>query len=64
MALDWFRSYLSDRYQCALVHGVSSSHTGVSHGVPHGSVLRPFHFVHASLRSHYWAACNKLSLLC
>ena len=43
-ALDWFKSFLSGRFQFVLVGEESSSHTRVSHGVPQGSVLGPILF--------------------
>ena len=41
MALYWFRSYLSDRYQTVLVHEAQSEKCELLYGVPQGSVLGP-----------------------
>ena len=40
-ALDWFRSYLSDRTQYVRIQDVSSDVHALSYGVPQGSVLGP-----------------------
>ena len=41
LALDWFKSYLSDRRQCVHIDGVSSEFVDLRYGVPQGSVLGP-----------------------
>ena len=44
-ALDWFHSYLADRYQCVHIQGQSSDSVPLVYGVPQGSVLGPFEFL-------------------
>ena len=44
-ALQWFQSYLSDRYQSTSVNNSSSSPSQLMYGVPQGSVLGPILFV-------------------
>ena len=44
-ALQWFHSYLSDRYQSTSVNNSSSSQSKFMYGVPQGSVLGPILFV-------------------
>ena len=41
IALDWFKSYLSDRTQSVTINDTYSKPTRLLYGVPHGSVLGP-----------------------
>ena len=44
VVLDWFRSYLSDRYQCIKIGSVLSDAKRLLYGVPQGPVLGPILF--------------------
>ena len=45
LALDWFRSYLSERSQTFISGGTSSAESAVNCSVPQGSVLGPLEFI-------------------
>ena len=45
VAVSWFKSYLSDRYQFVSVEGKSSECLPLKEGVPQGSVLGPVVFL-------------------
>ena len=44
VALDWFKSYLSDRVQCIKIGSILSDTKKLLYGVPLGSVLGPIFF--------------------
>ena len=61
MAVQWFRSYLSDRHQLVDVSGKYSTQAKISCGVPQGSILGPLLFL-VYVNDMCGAVKNKLSL--
>ena len=45
LANDWFKSYLSNRNQCVVINGISSTTMPIEYGVPQGSTLGPLLFL-------------------
>ncbi|WP_223824086.1 reverse transcriptase domain-containing protein [Candidatus Enterovibrio escicola] len=45
LALDWFRSHLSERQQYVYVNDHKSSYQSINPGVPQGSILGTLHFI-------------------
>ena len=45
IALDWFKSYLSDRMQCTEIGDTQSKLDFIKCGVPQGSILGPLLFL-------------------
>ena len=45
VALEWFRSYLSDRKQCVKLNDVFSPLANITYGLPQSSILGPLLFI-------------------
>ena len=43
--MEWFKSYLSDRFQYVSINGFNSDSFRLTHGVPQGSILGPLLFL-------------------
>jgi hypothetical protein len=75
VALNWFRSYLSDRHQTFNFSGKASAEYSVDCSVPQGSVLGPIGFIsytedvadvihHHDVQSHFYADDMQLYVSC
>lgn len=60
-ALDWFKSYISDKYQFVHVNNCLFVHTIDNHGVPQGSVLGPALFTLYSPGHYHQETLHKLN---
>ena len=61
-ALDWFRSYLTNRTQVVLIDGRKSQSRELKCGVPQGSVLGPILYLPILLPTFYvFTTCNFIS---
>ena len=63
-ALQWFMSYLHDRYQPVLFAGETSTPVSVPHGVPRGSELGPLLFILYTSDIHRIIAKDGLLCMC
>ena len=64
-ALDWFKSYLSDRVQPVHICGATSPARHLAYGIPRGSVLGPQLFsVYANASKAFDLVCHSLLTTC
>ena len=63
IALDWFKSYLSDRKQFVTYNGTNSEMKCVTCGVPQGSILGPLLFT-LYVNDMYRSQVFKIHFIC
>jgi hypothetical protein len=61
-ALQWFHSYLEDRFQSVHIQGESSDPVQLIYGVPQGSVMGPFDFIVYTSPSYAIAQKHSISI--